>query len=120
MDTGGKVFTEQELDKLLDRSDMVLPTKTNGKESDEKKTKADSDVTDLNNNGVSHSDDSTKKSADADSKGNADTIADAGSKGNVDTNADADSKGNVDADSKLERSTNFKVIGVTTSENVTI
>ena len=90
MDTGGKVFTEQELNKLLDRTDMM--TATIKRNDDVKK--------DVNNNN-NDDDDITSETGDVTTKNN-----------DNDENAVKDNNNGGEG-------THFKVVGVTNTEVIT-
>lgn len=97
VDTGGKVFTEQELDKLLDRTDMVTtPGDRDGNKNDENNNSNDVNTTndDNNNNEVA-----------------------------LTKNKMAENMNSMESEENIEKTNNnnthFKVIGVTNTENIT-
>ena len=102
IDTGGKVFTEQQLDKLLDRSDMLTsPRESDVTNKDGVVTNNNSDVNttndDNNNNDISLTKNKTMESNTVECEEN------------IEKN---------DTKSNGEKSL-FKVIGVSNSEDIT-
>ena len=102
VDTGGKVFTKQELDKLLDRTDMVTSPPGSDVTTKDDVTNEDA-VNDENNNN------------------NEVTLCDDKGKNNKNKNTSMESEENAD-----EKNSNngkeealFKVIGVSNSEEIT-